>query len=39
MIERVDAHHHVWDQHGFSYLLPDLLADFATGHDVVPLGW
>lgn len=31
----VDAHHHVWEKPGFPYFLPDLLADFATGHNVV----
>nr|WP_314075338.1 amidohydrolase family protein [uncultured Roseococcus sp.] len=30
----IDPHHHIWDRHGETYLLPDLLADTATGHDI-----
>ena len=30
----VDPHHHLWDRPGNSYLLPDLLADTGTGHNV-----
>ncbi len=30
----VDAHHHLWDRPGERYLLPELLADMATGHKV-----
>ena len=31
----VDAHHHLWHKPDYPYFLPDLLADFATGHNVV----
>ncbi len=31
----VDPHHHLWDHPGNRYLLPELLADLATGHRVV----
>jgi predicted TIM-barrel fold metal-dependent hydrolase len=31
----IDPHHHLWDHPGNRYLLPDLLADLATGHNVV----
>jgi predicted TIM-barrel fold metal-dependent hydrolase len=31
----VDPHHHLWDRPGWQYLLYDLLADLATGHNVV----
>jgi predicted TIM-barrel fold metal-dependent hydrolase len=30
----IDPHHHLWDQPGWRYLLDELLADLATGHDV-----
>jgi len=30
----IDAHHHLWDLKGYEYLLDDLLADIATGHDI-----
>jgi predicted TIM-barrel fold metal-dependent hydrolase len=30
----VDPHHHLWDQPGWRYLLDELLADIASGHDV-----
>ncbi|TCH96184.1 amidohydrolase [Roseococcus sp. SYP-B2431] len=30
----IDPHHHIWDRHGETYLLPDLLRDTATGHDI-----
>lgn len=30
----IDPHHHIWDRGGETYLLPDLLADTATGHDI-----
>jgi predicted TIM-barrel fold metal-dependent hydrolase len=30
----IDPHHHLWDNPGERYLLPDLLADTATGHDI-----
>lgn len=33
--EIVDAHHHLWEREGRSYLAPDLLADTGAGHDVV----
>jgi len=31
----VDTHHHLWDREGHRYLLPELLADAATGHNLV----
>jgi len=30
----VDPHHHLWAQPGNVYLMPELLADLASGHDV-----
>ena len=30
----VDPHHHLWERDEGSYLLPDLLADAAGGHDI-----
>ena len=30
----VDPHHHLWDRPGNSYLLPDLLADTGSGHNI-----
>jgi len=31
----VDTHHHLWERNGHRYLLHELLADIATGHNVV----
>ena len=31
----VDPHHHLWDRPNDSYLLPDLLADTGSGHNIV----
>ena len=31
----IDTHHHLWDQRGHRYFLPDYLADVATGHNLV----
>ncbi len=31
----VDAHHHLWNRDGIPYLLPELLAETATGHNIV----
>jgi predicted TIM-barrel fold metal-dependent hydrolase len=31
----VDAHHHLWIRDGVPYLLPELLADLNTGHNIV----
>ena len=31
----VDPHHHLWDRPGWPYLLPELLADTGSGHNVV----
>src|SRR5580658_11350035 len=32
----IDTHHHLWDgRGGWTYLLPELLADLDTGHNVV----
>jgi predicted TIM-barrel fold metal-dependent hydrolase len=30
----VDPHHHLWDRPDGRYLLPELLADTASGHDI-----
>jgi predicted TIM-barrel fold metal-dependent hydrolase len=30
----VDPHHHLWAREGNTYLLPELLADIATGHNI-----
>jgi L-fuconolactonase len=30
----IDPHHHLWDHPGERYLLPDLLRDTGTGHDI-----
>ena len=31
----VDPHHHLWDRPGWRYLFDDLLADLASGHNIV----
>jgi predicted TIM-barrel fold metal-dependent hydrolase len=31
----VDPHHHLWDRDGWRYLLPDLLDDTNSGHNIV----
>jgi L-fuconolactonase len=31
----VDAHHHIWREPGNPYLLPDLMADVSSGHNIV----
>ena len=31
----VDPHHHLWDRGGLVYMLGDLVADLASGHNVV----
>ena len=31
----IDPHHHLWTRDGNIYLLPELLADIASGHNVV----
>ena len=31
----VDPHHHIWDHPGSRYLLDELLADCASGHNIV----
>ncbi len=30
----IDTHHHLWDRPDIKYLLPDMVADIATGHNV-----
>jgi L-fuconolactonase len=30
----VDPHHHLWLRSGYSYLLPELAADLASGHNI-----
>jgi hypothetical protein len=31
----IDTHHHLWDRGGWTYLLPELLADLDIGHNIV----
>ncbi len=31
----VDPHHHLWDRDGYTYLLPEFLADVESGHNVI----
>src|SRR5947207_15577381 len=31
----IDTHHHLWDRGGWTYLLPELLADLNTGHNII----
>ncbi len=31
----IDAHHHLWEQHGQPYLLPELARDAGSGHAIV----
>ncbi len=31
----VDPHHHLWDRPDWMYMLPDLLADLAAGHNML----
>lgn len=31
----IDPHHHLWLRNGYLYLLPELAADLATGHNIV----
>ena len=31
----VDPHHHLWDRDGNTYLVPELLADLNSGHNIV----
>ena len=31
----IDTHHHLWDRNGWTYLLPELLADLNSGHNIV----
>jgi L-fuconolactonase len=35
MMPIVDPHHHLWERPGWRYLLPELLADTGSGHNVV----
>ena len=30
----IDPHHHLWVRNGYTYLLPELAADLASGHNV-----
>src|SRR5271170_7426381 len=30
----VDPHHHLWDRPGNRYLLPEIIEDLGSGHDV-----
>ena len=31
----IDTHHHLWNRGGWTYLLPELLADLNSGHNIV----
>jgi predicted TIM-barrel fold metal-dependent hydrolase len=31
----IDPHHHLWDRPGWRYMMPDLLADIETGHNII----
>src|SRR5205814_10439427 len=31
----VDTHHHLWDRGGLRYMIEDMAADIASGHNVV----
>ncbi|HYZ24719.1 MAG TPA: amidohydrolase family protein [Rhodopila sp.] len=31
----VDPHHHLWERPGWVYMLPDLLADLNSGHNII----
>jgi len=31
----IDPHHHLWDRHGWRYLLDELLADTGSGHNIL----
>src|ERR1700742_1972823 len=31
----VDPHHHLWDRGGLRYMLEDMVADIASGHNIV----
>ena len=31
----VDPHHHLWDRPGARYLLPELLEDTGSGHNII----
>jgi hypothetical protein len=31
----VDPHHHLWVRNGYTYLLPELALDLASGHNIV----
>jgi predicted TIM-barrel fold metal-dependent hydrolase len=31
----IDTHHHLWDRNRWTYLLPELLADLNSGHNIV----
>jgi len=31
----IDPHHHLWLRNGYTYLLPELAADLACGHNIV----
>ena len=34
-LEIVDPHHHLWIRNGHTYLMPELAADMATGHNII----
>ena len=31
----IDPHHHLWVRNGYSYLMPELAADLASGHNII----
>ena len=31
----IDPHHHLWLRNGYTYLMPELASDLASGHNIV----
>ena len=31
----IDPHHHLWVRNGYTYLMPELASDLASGHNIV----
>ena len=31
----IDPHHHLWVRNGYTYLMPELAADLASGHNII----
>ena len=34
-LEIIDPHHHLWVRNGYTYLMPELASDLASGHNIV----